>query len=146
MMESFAGVHVYNFLVSGVRENPDEHGEFYPEKVYRHFNFVEKIQTARLIKLQVFGWDKTSVVSELIFSGTGDLESWFAMENVVGSSLWDLSSFTPGEYGKVFRLGASNLLSCRQFFINNGFGGCNNDNGWFAIVTRDSHFLTENLQ
>ena len=127
MMESFAGVDAYNYFISGKLENPDAKGVLYPEKVYRHFDFDGKIGSAQFIKFQVFEWDKTTVVSELIFRGTGEIENWFSLENVLRSSLWNFQSFAPGNVGAFFQLVPNSHL--RMYFINNGYGGCNDDNG-----------------
>ena len=134
MMKSFAGVHAYYYFATGEQKNPDENGDFFPQKTYRHVNLVEKIKTAELIRFQVFNVNETVVVSELVFNGTGDRDSWFALENLHRSSLWNFSSWSNKSYGAFFSLYPKEYQ--RLFFIHNQNGSCNTDNGWFVIIAK----------
>ena len=90
MLESFAGVDPYDFFMTGNLVNPRRNGFVDNTKLFRDMNLLEIIQCAERIRFQVYNWEKTTVISEVIFSGVGDSVGWFAYENVVSSSFWVL--------------------------------------------------------
>ena len=65
--------------------------------------------------LRVFNFDKTKVVSEIIFHGTGDFLNWFAFENVATSCPWILPTVENYDAGTVMSIHGN---YDRSFYIN----------------------------
>ena len=133
-IKSFAGLISYHYYYHGLHVNPDNRGKFYTHKAYRHINFQEKIMNAEKIRFRVFAANETTVVSELVFTGTHNFMNWFSKNNIESSSLWNFTSMPDEGNGVIFAINWGS--NTRYFFINRKFGGCDVDEGWFAIISR----------
>ena len=126
MVESFSGVDPLHFLTTGELVNPNAGKPVKNDKVFRSPNLDSQMKNAKLIKFQVFNFEKTSVVAELVFRGTGDLQSWFSSENLAKSGRWDLQ----GNRAKKFAIDGGEV---RRFNILGRTKGCD-FLGWMAIL------------
>ena len=82
MVQALADVDIYDFYKDGsVTANSDS--------VYKDAEIESKIQNANQIKFLVFDQNRVNVVSEIVFRGTDDFETWFSLENVLHSSPWN---------------------------------------------------------
>ena len=124
-VEAFSGVDALDYFRTGAMINPDSRGFTNASRLYRHADIRNKIESAKFIKLEVFNFEMSQIVSEVVFRGTADYETWFARDTVVASVPWDFSSYSPQSY---FDL-ANDFVPWRQYYINNNFGGCHNDAG-----------------
>ena len=140
MLDAFAGVDAYDYFKTGLLQNPDPNGIVYANKLYRHPKIQSKIESASLITLRVYNFEKTKVVSELVFPGTRNFESWFGFGNVKSSSLWEIKDLTSSRTGSFFTLAVPNKVNhdhLRKFFINDFYQNCPEDQGWLLIVSRE---------
>ena len=127
-VEAFSGVDALDYFRTGAMVNPDSRGSTNASRLYRHADIRNKIESAKFIKLGVFNFEKSQIVSEVVFRGTAHYETWFARNTVVASVPWDFSSYSPLNDGSNFAL-TNQWVPLRQFYINNNFGGCHNDAG-----------------
>ena len=140
MLEAFSGVDAYNYFKTGLLQNPDPNGVVYANKLYRHPKIQSKIMSASSITLRVYNFEKTKVVSELVFSGTRNFESWFGFGNVKSSSLWEIKDLSDSSIGSFFTLAVPDIVNnayLRKFFINDFYAGCDKDQGWLLIVSKE---------
>ena len=127
-VEAFSGVDALDYFRTGAMINPDSRGSTNASRLYRHADIRNKIESAKFIKLEVFNFEMSQIVSEVVFRGTTDYETWFARDTVVASVPWDFSSYSPLNDGSYFGL-ANDFVPWRQYYINDKFDGCPNDAG-----------------
>ena len=127
-IESFSGVDPYDYFQTGKLENPNS-GTIVQDKLFRDDDIQNKILSALYIKVLVYNFEKTEVVSEVGFNGNSNFETWFAFENVYYSSLWNLEQKI--EWGSIFTIAETQKK--RYFYINQKFSTCDGDKGWIMI-------------
>ncbi|XP_038066815.1 uncharacterized protein LOC119736877 [Patiria miniata] len=91
----------------------------------------------RRVKLSLY--EGARMTAELIFDGTGsDIKNWFTQTRLISSPWDDLKSAAlTGSVGsgQLFSIdGDDREVLDRRFFINNGYGGCEVDNGWLIVT------------
>ena len=108
------------------------------DKIFRKEDLKLYIYMADEIKLTMYEFeDETKVAGEIMFRSVpgDDLEGWFKWERAVDTTLWDLETRTQGGAGNFVRILQENT---RVFYINNNYGGCDKDAGWFGAYITSS--------
>jgi hypothetical protein len=94
--------------------------------------FVTKFWNANGIALtsaRVHAYTAGAVSAYLRFDGlTTDRTAWFGAASLAASSWTDLAAATPSHFAV-----AGDVQFGRRFFVNNNYGGCTSDAGWFVV-------------
>jgi cysteine-rich repeat protein len=76
-----------------------------------------------------------TVVKTIVFDTRGSgVNDWFSPNRVVSSSWTDLPTSATWEGSAVGRYFSISGVMNRGFYINNNWGGCNNDTGWLTVM------------
>ena len=144
-LEAFSGVDAYDYYNTGELVNPDSDGGTFADKLFRHPNIRSKIESADHIRFRVYNFEMTEIVSEIVFRGTNDFNSWFSGANVENSTVWDITNWSDSyQNGRFFQLPGplqNPADKLRNFFINDYYGGCPGDRGWMVVVSRDASYV-----
>ena len=97
------------------------------DQMYRSTNIIAQIKRASKVMLVIY--DAAGYVAEaLTYQGNGDFKSWFAQNNLISNLNWVFgTTYNFYSYEGDARIG-------RRFYIQEAYGGCNNDPGYLLIA------------
>ena len=89
LLEAFAGVNPFTYFARNDTNSPDSKRVTHFEKIYRHPRLYAKVKQCEMIKFQVYDFERTKLVSSVVFKANGYLLRWFDEDNIVSSSVWN---------------------------------------------------------
>ena len=105
-------------------------------KIVRHPDVISKLKHASTIRVLYYDLEMQNIKQELRFSGNGDSETWFALEQFQYSSSWDIDPSIPNQH--VRSEFGNNYLSFT--LIKELSIGCPLGNGWSYIIESSVSF------
>ena len=98
LFEAFSGVWPYFYFKYNDLNNPFTKGVTHFEKLFRHPDLTAKLEQCEFIKFQVYDFERTQLVSSVVFKASGGyLLSWFNEANIVSSSYWNFEDIKNSE-------------------------------------------------
>ncbi|XP_071959412.1 uncharacterized protein [Antedon mediterranea] len=131
---SMNGFSIYDAWTSGTGASSyHAHKYLISDTHYRNDVILNNWSSFDILKVKLTLYSQFNVeVKSMLFNGVGStMTSWFASVNVEESSWDDL----PAESTNYFSINGDSRNS-RRFYINHGYGGCENDRGWLLITER----------
>ena len=90
-VEAFSGIDILPYLRHGTISARAPETSVDSHKIFRHPDLTTKLETASLIKVLYYDLGMQNVVQELRFSGNGDPETWFSVDQFQSASSWNIN-------------------------------------------------------